>query len=93
MSSTCACLILNLTIPSGYPRSDNCEKCDNLKLKLELKLEKETDDDTNRALQVEKNLHFSNTLQFYNNFRHIHDMTSLLKVSVVITSRIFQSQY
>jgi len=56
MSSTCTCLILHLTIPFGYPQSDNCEKCDSLKLKLELKFEKETDDDKNRALQVERNL-------------------------------------
>jgi hypothetical protein len=44
------CLILNITIPFWYLPSDNCEKCDGLKLKLE----KGTNDDRNRALQVEK---------------------------------------
>jgi len=34
----------------GYQQSDNCEKCDSPKLKLE----KETDDDKNGVLQVEK---------------------------------------
>jgi hypothetical protein len=79
-------LILNLTIPFGYQRSDNCEKCESLKLKLE----KGTDDDKNGVLQVEKNFHLSNAQQFYNNLKHVHDMTSPVKLCVVITSGIFQ---
>ena len=82
-----------LTVPFGYPRLDNCEKCDSLKLKMELKLEKETKNYTNRALKVEQKLHLSKAQQFYSNLRHIHDMTSPLKVCVVITSRILHSQY
>jgi len=66
------CLILHLTIPFEYPRSDNCEKCDSLKLKLGLKLEKEIEDDTNRALQVEQNLHLINAQQFYSNLIYIY---------------------
>jgi hypothetical protein len=60
----------NLNYSFGYTRSDTYEKCDSLKLKLE----KETDEDTTRALQVEKNLHLHKAQQFYDNLEYITEM-------------------
>lgn len=75
----------NFNYSFGYPRSDTCEVCDTLKLKLE----NETDQDKVRALEAEKLLHLRKAQHFYDVLK---DVTQEAKNDPTIEGLCFDYQ-